>query len=286
MSIHKNDHEHEGCEHHHHDHSHNEDCGHDHGENGHPIRHVFSVDELKNFEHSSLETLMQQADELLTQEEYGKVVPVFEIILSKLKTQTSEKLASQEDLLGVQQSLAFSYGIIGEHAAAIPLWKTVIEHKEREENADCSDLLDDYFGMALNCEQAGIEEEFFFYIQKGLKLAKENRFDEYEASFEHELGGFYCDKTDYEKAKKHLENAIGLREKIEDIVGLATSKMYMGILFEEQEKIEEAKTFYESALELTKKEDYCDELIHERAELEERLSCIQNTNLKKKLLNL
>ncbi len=288
------EHAHDHCEHQHtdkgshehtHDHTHCENQHHNHSGQAHQLRYEFSGEELKKFELCSFEVLMQQADDYLTSEEYGKVVPIFEVALAKLSAQKLNDQEYVEDLMSLKQNLAFSYGIIGEHKNAVPLWKNVIQHKESSES-DCSDLLDDYFGIALSCEQCGMEDDFLVFIQKGLKLSKENKFDEYTASFEHELGGFYCDHKDFERSESHLKTAILIREKLEDIVGLAMSKMYMGILFEEQDKLNEAKQFYEKALELTKYDDYREELIQEREELEQRLSQIQNVNLKSKLLSL
>lgn len=282
-------HDHCGHDHGHahpHDHDHST-CGHNHAHAELPqqTRHFFSEKELKAFESDTIENLMLQADEYLTHEAFGKVVPVFEIALSKLTAALTEDAESLLDLINIKQNLAFSYGIIGEHAKAIPIWKEVILYKEKNE-CDYSDLLDDYFGIALSCEQCEMDDDFLTYIQKGLKVAKENHFEEYAASFEHELGGFYCDLSEFSKAENHLKNAISIREKLEDMIGLAMSKLYMGILFEEQKKYEEAKQFYENALKITKNEAYSSELIHERAELEQRLSQIQNINLKSKLLDI
>ena len=288
--AHNHEHDHHGHAHDHHGHEHDHDhsnCGHDHshGVSGHHERHAFSASELQAFAALSMESLMQQADDFLTEEEFGKVVPIFEIALSKMLAENLQDPESILDLTNIKQNLAFSYGIISEHAKAIPLWKNVIEYKEKSAG-DVTDLLDDYFGIALSCEQCEMEDDFLIYIQKGLKLAKENQFEEYVASFEHELGGFYCDLSEFSKAESYLKSAIKIREKLEDIVGLAMSKMYMGILFEDQKKYTEAKQFYESALELAKDEDYCDELAGERAELELRLSKINSTGLKGKLLNI
>ena len=271
------DHSHE-----HHDHTH---CGHDHSHENHQ-RYVFSEKETQHYESLSLENLMQQADDFLSGEEFGKVVPIFEIALAKIQTTKNlQDINYLNELINIKQNLAFAYGIIGEHTKAIPLWKSVIEHKEQNMD-DVSDLLDDYFGIALSCEQCEMQDDFLMYIQKGLNLARENQFPEYVASFEHELGGFYCDLSEFKKAEKHLESAIKIREKLGDIVGLAMSKMYMGILFEDQKKYPEAKQFYEKALELTKNQDFCDELVGERAELELRLSKIKNLSLKDKLFSI
>jgi len=295
MSTNKNSpehHDHSNCGHEHHDHEHkhgheHENCGHDHthGDQMSHQRHLFSEKELQDLRAETMDNLMVQVESFLTNEEFGKAVPLFEVVLSKLETENLQDPESILDLINIKQNLAFSYGIIGEHANAVPLWKNVIVHKEQNVE-DCTDLLDDYFGIALSCEQCEMDEDFLMYIQKGLKLARENQLEEYVASFEHELGGFYCDLSDFEKSENHLKNAIQIREKLEDIVGLAMSKMYMGILLEEQKKYPEAKQFYENALELTKNEDYSEELVEERAELELRLSKIQSSNLKDKLLNI
>ena len=279
---HSHAHDHEHCQHDH-DHGH---CHHHHGHAHTSPRpaHVFSESELKKFQDLSMDELMEKADHFLSLDDFGKVVPIFEIALSKKLKESPQEENFLLDLTNIQQNLAFSYGIIGDHQKALPLWAEVISYKEKNQG-DPSDLLDDYFGVALSCEQCQMETEFLTYIEKGLKLAKESKFEEYEASFEHELGGFYCDRAQFEKAETHLRTAIDIREKLEDIVGLAMSKMYLGILFEEQKKYGEAKSFYEKALELTKTQGYLDDLKQEREEIEFRLSQIQNTNLKGKLTN-
>ncbi|MES2615539.1 MAG: tetratricopeptide repeat protein [Bdellovibrionota bacterium] len=285
---HEHKHEHGNCEHHEHKHEHgNCEHHHHHSHDGHAQhqRYTFTKEELSVFESESIEELMQRADDHLTADEFGKVVPIFEIAYAKSQARNSQNAEAMQELMNLKQNLSFSYGIIGEHKNAIPLWKSVIEYEEQS-GGDCADLLDDYFGIALSYEQCDMDEEFLMYIQKGLTLAKENNFDEYVASFEHELGAFYCDSASFEKSEMHFKNAIEIREKLEDIAGMATSKLNMGVLFEEQKKYDQAKKYYESALELTKYEDYSDELTEERAELEFRLAQIQNANLKNKLLNI
>jgi tetratricopeptide (TPR) repeat protein len=284
---HHHEHSHGGCghDHHHHEHSHG-GCGHDHHHHEHSHkRFEFSENELNAFECLTIEKLMETADDFLSADAFGKVVPVFEIALAKQLALDLQNFDNLKDLNNIKQNLAFSYGIIGEHNNAIPLWQQVIEFKEKHEE-DVSDLLDDYFGVALSCEQCELNDLFLKYIQKGLELARKNDFKEYIASFEHELGGFYCDAKNYAKAQSHLNSAINLREEIGDHVGLTLSNMYMGILFEETDNLTNAKVFYEKALLLSKDENYSEELQTERAEIELRLSQIKNNNLKNKLLNL
>ena len=293
QANHSHDHNHvhgPDCNHNHKEHVHGPDCNHDHHHHGHDdptknSRHAFSNEELATFESETIDQLLVRADFFLEEEDFGKVVPIFEAAYLKLQAEKTQDAETKQDILNIQQNLAFSYGIINEHEKSLPLWKTVIAHKEQN-SLDASELLDDYFGVALSCEHCKMDEEFLFYIQKGLKLAKENKFEEYEASFEHELGGFYCDATQYDKAQSHFKKAIEIREKLHDILGLVMSKLYMGILFQEQNKFTEAKSFYENALELSKLDDFKEELLQEREELELRLSQIQNTNLKSKLLNI
>ena len=292
---------HEGCGHdhsHEHSHEHHDGCGHDHSHEHHDgcghnhshehtshKRHNFSADVIKSYEKKNLDELMEIADNFLTDEEFGKVVPIFEIGLAKLLKEAQNTPESQQELINLKQNLAFTYGIIGEHAPAIPLWTDVISFKEVKGEED-EDLLDDYFGMALSLEQCDKKDDFLKCIQKGLSLAKKKNFEEYVASFEHELGGFYCDAQDYEKSQLHLTNALTIREKQEDVIGLTMTKLYLGILFEEQKLFDKAKFYYEQALELSKNQDHSEELHGEREEIEMRLSKIQNSNLKNKLNNL
>ncbi len=230
-----------------------------------------------------IETLLQKSDEFLTEDEYGKAVWAFELALEKMPHDNF----NDDNLQGLHQSLAFTYGIIGEHTKAIPIWKGIIAYKEQHgqgELLDHTDLLDDYFAVALSCEHESQTDDFLFYIHKGLEIAKQQQLDEYIATFEHELGGFRCDQKEYEKALAHLNTAINIRQKLEDVVGLAMSKMYLGILWHEQNNLSEAKKAYEEALNLTKKEGYREELTQERQEIEEKLSQIQTQLLQSKLL--
>lgn len=191
--------EHNSCGHDHHTHDHN--CGHDHGTEPHEKYHRFSYTEteMAEFSKKSLNDLIESVNHLLENEIYGKAVPLLEEVANRLSNANSENEII--NLNETKHHLALSYGIIGEHKKSLPLWKEVISWLEK--NNDPNETLEAYYNAALTAEQAQQENEFSSLLNKALELSKYNQFEDWEATFEHELGIYLINKNDLTTAEKN-----------------------------------------------------------------------------------
>jgi tetratricopeptide (TPR) repeat protein len=231
-----------------------------------------------------MDNLIDSVNRLLEQEEFGKSVPILETLKDKLQNLVDIGNQSEEilrNLAETDHNLALSYGIIGEHNKSLPLWKSIIEKLFVDSEID--EILEAHYNAALSAEQARDLNEFIAYLNSGLKVAKANNAELWEATFEHELGVYAFDNQDYTTASAKLTHAIELSSKLDDLEGLVSSYFYLGHTFENQNNHTKAKELYEKALNIAKHEDIRDEVTHERALVEERLSIINKTQLQKKL---
>lgn len=287
MTIKNNTHHHhheENCNHDHHHHG--EGCTHDHHHDDPSkyTRHLYSQSETLSFKNMDMDNLIESVNRLLEQEEFGKSVPILETLKDKLQNLVDTGNQSEEilrNLTETNHNLALSYGIIGEHNNSLPLWKSVIEKLIVDSEID--EILEAHYNAALSAEQARDLNEFIAYLNNGLEVAKANNAELWEATFEHELGVYAFDNQDYTTATTKFNRAIELSTKLDDLEGLVSSNFYLGHTFENQNNYAKAKELYEKALNIAKHEDIRDEVTHERALVEERLSIINKTQLQKKL---
>ncbi len=280
----ENDHSHEHGKCHHHEHG---KCSHHHDHEGHSHepkerynRYTYTDEEIVEFSKKSTDDLIELVNSFLTEEIYGKAVPLLEIIFLRLSSDKNN--TNSENIFSTKHHLALAYGIIGEHSKSIPLWKEVIKSLEKEE--DTSETLEAYYNAALSAEQAKNEKEYVVFITRGLQIAKDNNFEDWEAAFEHELGIHKMDKSDFEVAEEKFNRALSIRTKMEDEEGIIITQYHLASLYEAKKEIERAKKLYEETLALTKKECIREHVEHERSLIEERLSLIKNAQLQSKLL--
>ncbi|WP_158998403.1 tetratricopeptide repeat protein [Pigmentibacter ruber] len=276
---HDHHHDHANCGHdHHHDHA---NCGHDHANYK---RHQFTTTEMDNFLSKNVEELIYFVNQQLENENFGKAVPILEIISNKLHADKNNLNAeNKKHLVETQHHLALTYGIIGEHKNSIQLWKQVIANLENE--TDTNELLEAYYNAALSSEQAHLENDFVSYLNTGLSKAVQHNLNEWEATFEHELAVYYFEKQDLKTSEKKLMRSINIFEQTSNQESLVASYYYLAYLKEKLEQIEDAKKIYEKALNLSKKEEIREIVEHERSLIEERLANINNKLLKAKLTN-
>ncbi|WP_186647224.1 tetratricopeptide repeat protein [Fluviispira vulneris] len=284
---HEHNHEHGKCNHNHEHHHEHGKCNHHHDHEGHSHepkerynRYSYTDEEIVEFSKNSTDDLIELVNSFLTEEIYGKAVPLLEIIFLRLSSDKNN--IDSENIFSTKHHLALAYGIIGEHSKSIPLWKEVIKSLEKEE--DTSETLEAYYNAALSAEQAQNEKEYVTFITKGLQIAKDNNFEDWEAAFEHELGIHNMDKSDYGVAEEKFNRALSIRAKIEDEEGIIITQYHLASLYEAKKEIERAKKLYEETLALTKKECIREHVEHERSLIEERLSLINNAQLQSKLL--
>ncbi|KAB8029825.1 tetratricopeptide repeat protein [Fluviispira multicolorata] len=307
MTNHKSEHKDAANKHHHHEHgkcnhehehnNHDHDqntCAHEHGKcsHGHDHHHhsnepherynrySYSDAEIIEFSKKSVDELIELVNSFLSEEIYGKAVPILEIIFLRLSSDKHN--VDSENIFSTKHHLALAYGIISEHAKSIPLWKEVIKSLEQEE--DTSETLEAYYNAALSAEQAQNEKEYVAFITKGLEIAKASNFEDWEAAFEHELGIHSMDKSDYNAAEIKFLRSIEIRKNMEDEEGIIISQYHLANVYEARKEIEKAKKLYEETLALTKNECIKEHVEHERSLIEERLSLINNTQLQSKLL--
>ncbi|WGL60462.1 hypothetical protein QEJ31_02455 [Pigmentibacter sp. JX0631] len=277
-------HEHAGCGHdHHHEHA---GCGHDHHHHEHENykRYEFTTTEIDSFLTKNIEELIHLVNHQLENENFGKAVPILEIIAKKLEQNSDISNEEQnKHRIETQHHLALTYGIIGEHSNSIQFWKKVITHLESE--ADLNELLEAYYNAALSSEQARLENDFISYLNKGLTKAVQNNLNEWEATFEHELAIYFFEKQELSISEQKLNRSIKIFEDSNNQESLVASYYYLAYLKEKLEQIEEAKRIYEKALNLSKKEEIRDFVENERSLIEERLANINKKILKAKLTN-
>ncbi|APJ04333.1 tetratricopeptide repeat protein [Silvanigrella aquatica] len=276
-------HHHEHGEHGNHHHEHGEHCNHHHHEHINYQRHQYTEQELSNFNSQGLENLFQSINTLLEEENYGKAVPVLELVLSKIENSSDKNIENDNYVFDIKNHLALSYGIIGEHDKSLPLWKEIISQIEAQD--DTEETLEAYYNAALSAEQAKNNTLFIDYLNKGLTIAVANDLKHWEATFEHEIGVSLFDANDLQAAEKKFIKAIEILEKINEEEGLVSSYYQLAFTLEKQQNIKKAREFYEKALKLSKEESIREFVEYERSLIEERLAHINNDQLQSKLLN-
>lgn len=287
MTNHKHDH---NCSHHHeHHHEHHHNCNHVHDDQCHHAHD--SPNNYKRFSYTSLEMddycsqnidkLMQIVNKHLEIEDYGKAVPLLEIILNKLENKNETN--DFNHIFEIKHHLALTYGIIGEHDKSIPLWKEVILELEKKD--DIEEVLEAYQNAALSSEQAQNETDILYFLNKGLAKSKTINNEYWNAIFENELGIYFTNSNDLQNAEKNLLKAIDYFLKIKENEKLVSSYYHLAFVYEKQNNIKQAVNFYETALTLSKQEEIRNNVLYERSQIEERLANIKNNQLQSKLLN-
>jgi tetratricopeptide (TPR) repeat protein len=282
---HDHGHDHNPNHDHQHDHAHQHGphCQHDHDSPENYQRYTYSTTELNEFSNQELDVLIQSVNQLLETENYGKAVPLLEIVFHQLESSKDSSSFNPVNLFETKHHLALSYGIIGEHDKSLPLWKEII--LQLKNNDDIHETLEAYYNAALSAEQAKNKIDFLHFLNKGLEISIAHNLDHWEATFEHELGVHLFDSLDYQNAEKKLSKAIEILLKMEDDEGLVPSYYYLAYVYEKQNSIQKAKELYEKALTLSKQESIREYVEYERTLIEERLSAIKNNQLQNKLLN-
>ena len=87
------------------------------------------------------------------------------------------------------------------------------------------------------------------YFEKALTISKELRDEEIEAASYMHLGRSFLDRAEYARAEKHIKNALALSEAIGNISRQFNSLEIMGQLRIVQGKIQEAISYFHSAIE-------------------------------------
>ncbi len=273
------DHKHDHDDHHGHEHGPN--CQHAHEE---PVkrheRFPMSEIQLEQLSNKSDQDLLNMASEFVALDEFGKALPVFEFLYKKMKNQKD----NSEDFLNLRHQLALVYGIVNEHANALPLWSEMVDfHSASDDPVHQSAFIDASFALALSQEHLGLWQDFENTMKKALSVAEKANYDEEVANLCHELGDFYRNQNRLQEAFPVLEVACKLREKFNDVVGLSHAFTSMGFAYFENNEQEKASGFWEKALHLSKDENFADELADLKGILEEQLSILKNASLKNKL---
>ena len=275
-------HDHHNCSHEHHHHDHH-NCSHDHHHTDQYTRHQYSESEVANFSSLNVDQLIGKVNNLLEHEFYGKAVPLLEIIAKKLQQEKDISEEHKKHTFETQHHLALTYGIIGEHKNSLLLWQDVI--KIIEQKNDLDELLEAYYNAALSAEQAQNETDFLNYLNTGLNKAIQNKLEEWEATFEHELAVYHFEKQNLAISEQKLNRSIAIFTAKNNEESLVASYYYLAYLKEKLEQISDAKALYEKALQLSKKEEVRLAVEYERALIEERLANINKKHLKAKLLD-
>lgn len=276
-------HEHgEQCSHHHHDHQHGDDCDHHHEHGEHCSHHhhhheteavgryEFSSAELTKFSQMPVEEITKQAHGFMDADEFGKAVPLLEVILEKTKGQ---------DNFETKHELALLYSLIEEEEKSLPLWSDLLTMARKSKPDLLCEVLFHFGSASLDL---GKDAEARPLFEEALKIAKTSN-PEWTAAVEQELAMVERNAGHYDVAEKLLANALKDRRENGDGYDICLTLLHMGEVYEAQQKTKEAKAAFEEALNIAKKDEALSE---EKKLLEEHVARLNTANLKGKLLNI
>lgn len=276
---HEHEHEHEHDEHcghdHHHGHVHGPHCAHhhDHEHEHNDSRHEFSQDELARFSKASSSELKKQIEHAMEHDEFGKVVPILEILVGKME-------ANDPSFFDARFQLAVLYSLVHEEERAVPLWESLLAEARKSRKDALTEILF-HFGSTLS--DLDDADRALALLEEGLKSADDGEDDELRASILHELSILDRHNQNFAKAEERLKATLELRREQDDVYSLGVSMMHLGEVIEAQGRSAEAKAMYEEALKLARKNE---ELSEERKLLEEKLAAIQKEQLRNKMKGL
>jgi tetratricopeptide (TPR) repeat protein len=255
---------------------HHEGCGHDHG-HAHTSpwahkRYEYSATEIEAFRKLSTEELHTLVGESFHHEEFGKAVPLQEILLEK------ESANDWGHLVSTRYLLALGYFQIGDIAKSAPLLKQAVLDIAKVDEPWMTSEAYSYLIKCYAMQHAHADARTT--LSEALRFAQKHEQRAWEGLFLHESGALEAHEGHLASAKDFFKRAMELRREISDKHGMASTALQLGLLSEAEKKTVDARNYLEQGLILARSDEELEEI---RTEIEKALARINNAELSKKL---